>query len=625
MSTEPARPVEIRVHGIGDKDALASLGSPTVLDTVDGRAEVVIPPALPHHRVLLVNWARWNRSGSALGWLASWPFSLLNAAGEMRPPARAGVRHTLLIHVLSLTATVVAFAWLAASFEALARSAPTPAAWDTWTGVAAVTLAAAVLLAVVAYRAASSESPPRIVTAAHTVVLLAAAGILILVRPSQRTVEVDWDLLRGFAVDSYTTSDFDRIDTVYRSDLDVDPVLTTQYADPLAWVGYLSLATAGLLLLLGVLAHRTPSTQCALLVGAIAVTLLNLYGAVLLALTQSVLSTLSGVGAIQRVMSSEPRLDDAILIGRTGQGLSSRMIPLVALLALVAMLLLAALVSARPPLKALVVGDRRTRLNRWAHAGLPTLGARLTDTLWLASVAVLLLVQLLGLGVGVFADRWGDYETVNHVQSFKTGPLVRSMVWLSGGVLTAALFALRNASLRARLAQVLAVVGDIIGFWPISSHPLAARSYRPAALEAIRRAVPDPLSETAVLVGHSQGSILAAWHVAHTTGFHHGLITCGSPLVSLYSQFFPAHFNEVFFAAVDDNTHTWTNVWRDTDPIATSVPQANHNIQSPDPAADGVLHGHSNYWTDPLQTAAVLDVLDDASAEPTRSAPPGDR
>ncbi|MBT9257476.1 hypothetical protein KMZ32_16345 [Phycicoccus sp. MAQZ13P-2] len=223
------------------------------------------------------------------------------------------------------------------------------------------------------------------------------------------------------------------------------------------------------------------------------------------------------------------------------------------------------------------------------------------------SIATLLLVELLGLGVGVFADRWGGYRIVNNVQSFEAGPLVTVLVSASGAVLTAALFTLRNASVRAKIAQVLAFVGDVIGYWPISTHPLAARSYRPAALEAIRRAVPDAGSARTVLVGHSQGSVLTSWHVAHAPGSRLALVTCGSPLISLYSQFFPTHFDQAFFAAVNDTAHTWSNVWRDTDPIATVIPEADRNIQVPDPTADGVLHCHSDYWTDPLQAAAVLD------------------
>ncbi|MBT9257475.1 hypothetical protein KMZ32_16350 [Phycicoccus sp. MAQZ13P-2] len=381
MNITPAPLLEIRVHGIGDKDALASLGSPTVVDTVDGRAELVTAPPLPGHRVLLVNWARWNRSGSAFGWIASWPFSLLNAAGEMRPPGRAGGRHRLLTNALALTATALAHVWLAAALEVVSLLIPASDDLRRWPSAVAVALAGVVLLAVLGQRAMSAQPPPRFVTATHALVVVGVASTLVLLRPSQLRADIGSVLFRGFAVDSYSTADFDRIGEVYAAGPGVEPVLTTAYLDPLAWVGYLTLTFAGVLLLMGLVLHRTPSTQCALLLGGIAVTLVNLYGAVLVALTQSAVTALQGVSVVQRLSTTQPRLDDVILIGRTGQGLSSRMLPLVTVLTLIATLLISALVGGRSPLGALRAGDRRAALNRWAHTTLPTIGARLTNIL----------------------------------------------------------------------------------------------------------------------------------------------------------------------------------------------------------------------------------------------------
>ncbi|MEP7369852.1 MAG: hypothetical protein ABI662_09370 [Dermatophilaceae bacterium] len=536
----------------------------------------------------------------------------MNAAGEMRPSdATASRVHTFLVHVLSGMATAVSFVWVAAALEVVSRVVPTPDAVKGLSGSCAVGLAAFLLILVLVFRASRSGRPHVGVTAGHSAAVLIACLVALAFQPSQLAVEIDNVLFRGLAVDSYTSADFARIPAAYASQGSTDVVFMTQYIDPLAWVGYVSLAVVGVLLLAGLAAEKAPSMQCALVACAIAVALVNLYGAILLALAKSFTSAVTGHSTIQRLLPTDPRLDDAVLIGRTGNSFSTHVLPLVALLTALITVLAVTLIAARLPLASLRGPDRRESLNRWAHVALPQTGKRLRTAMWAASLLILLLIEFLGLGIGVLASRWGGYETVNNVQSFAPGRPATLLLTGSGLVLGAALFALRNASLRARLAQSLAFVGDVIGFWPVHTHPFAAQSYRPAATRAIAEALPDPPAAPTVLVGHSQGSVLTAWYVAHapTPRPDLALITCGSPLESLYTQFFPTHFDHAFFQKVIGNSRYWINIWRETDPIATSISAADSNRQSTDPAPGEALRCHSHYWIDAAQERAVLETL----------------
>jgi pimeloyl-ACP methyl ester carboxylesterase len=160
-----------------------------------------------------------------------------------------------------------------------------------------------------------------------------------------------------------------------------------------------------------------------------------------------------------------------------------------------------------------------------------------------------------------------------------------------------------------RLTQVLSSVADVLGFWPVRSHPLAGLSYRQPVVEDLRArireqqaTVPD---DVVVLVGHSQGSVLAAWTLADEregaqeplTPKSVYLVTCGSPLRSLYRTFFTSTFSKAFFDAVDTRAAGWVNVWRDTDPIATPIPGA-LNERVPDTET---VRGHSDYWVEAIQ------------------------
>ena len=114
----------------------------------------------------------------------------------------------------------------------------------------------------------------------------------------------------------------------------------------------------------------------------------------------------------------------------------------------------------------------------------------------------------------------------------------------------------------------LSLTADIVGFWPVTSHPFAGASYRDPVVQGIREELLKHGEVPIVLVGHSQGSVLSVWllrrHLTELGDVH--LITCGSPLRSLYGEFFPAHFPPTFFQDLQSRSGRWLNFWRDTRP-----------------------------------------------------------
>jgi hypothetical protein len=170
-----------------------------------------------------------------------------------------------------------------------------------------------------------------------------------------------------------------------------------------------------------------------------------------------------------------------------------------------------------------------------------------------------------------------------------------------------------------KFGPTLSRVADVVGFWPIHSHPFAGLSYRNAVVGVLRErlvlwhsAAPgDPI----VFAGHSQGSVLAAWLLrpaeAREAGLKRGtvhLVTCGSPLRSLYGALFTTHFSAQFFDEVRDYSAGWRNFWRDTDPIATPLRGAD-DIQIQDDNLDSfgrnAYRGHGDYWIEAQQMDAI--------------------
>ena len=154
-----------------------------------------------------------------------------------------------------------------------------------------------------------------------------------------------------------------------------------------------------------------------------------------------------------------------------------------------------------------------------------------------------------------------------------------------------------QAYLNPRLRRVTGVIWDVATFWPRWYHPWAPPSYS-------ERAVPEMAERLLALDGqggvlicaHSQGTVISAAAMLQLMDEQgkprlkaSGLLTFGSPLVSLYQRFFPAFFGDATLKAVQTATSgRWRNLWRDTDPISAEVPGLGEQ-QVPEPDA----------WDDP--------------------------
>ena len=165
------------------------------------------------------------------------------------------------------------------------------------------------------------------------------------------------------------------------------------------------------------------------------------------------------------------------------------------------------------------------------------------------------------------------------------------------------------------------VAADIIGFWPVTWHPLAGRSYRPAVVEGLSEEISAAAEQgrRLVLIGHSQGSVISVWTLANRKGSagEVAFITCGSPLQSLYEMFFPAYVNATLYEVARARTTSWTNYWRLTDPIGTNFERVDIEsipLLDPPESPEGLApRAHNDYWIDETVMANVTRLLNSAS------------
>jgi len=238
----------------------------------------------------------------------------------------------------------------------------------------------------------------------------------------------------------------------------------------------------------------------------------------------------------------------------------------------------------------------------WIHAVLTDLAATLIPTVAVALVVTVPLAVL----------------ALNGLLDVRVGSLLGQVLGVLAQVVSVLAITLLVAGRNhEKIRPVLGAIADVVGFWPIAGHPLAGLSYRDAVVAGIADELARPRTGVTVLTGHSQGSVLSAWTlgtrppIGSTGGVL--LVTCGSPLDSLYRTLFPGTFDDQFFGRVREHaTAGWFNMWRDTDPIATELTALStvENVQIPDPEVDGVINGHSDYWS----AAEQLDRIDLALA-----------
>lgn len=623
------------MHGIGDHGDWDPLGSPGLAYKGDGLSpDVALPPALPVHQLRLVNWSRTSRRVAGLLWYLEVPFALANVAGHMRlpvnqessPRARRTRRlQTFAVGVTSVTLTGVAFVWLVAIAETTAR-----ALFPGWAGTriaeyGPLIVVASVLVAGLVFR---SRLRPEVVTSKsllwlHGLVIVGLAGLSAFLRPNHLRASPD-----GWMTAFVTYGPAEKA-VPGRPSIGIscspafpDLQLVRGYFDPVTTTAVFSVAlvalVSGLLVVASAWLRRVDGSTATIGSAASGMTLLA-----------SVL-VLNGFAAALRLALDNlgAYLDRHQLTFTGGHHAKSEfsgsllpyiehhcapkddyaidLIPLIGLTALIALVIGMVCASwpasraGNPVLLARSRGDGADRA-RWVHKLIATIPESLPAALLIAFGVWLVLLGFIAVpllfGHALMVYQWG-------------------VVFVQASSLAIAGVALAGRSL-TRTRAVLGSLGDIIGFWPVTWHPLGGASYRDRVVAGIRSELTLERSGTRVLVGHSQGSVLAAWAIAAggasapIPAEHLALVTCGSPLKSLYGVFFPEYFDAQFFADIDARTCAWANFWRDTDPIATTLPSGDQetNRQLLDPPTDGWPRAHGDYWIAQEQQAFIREQI----------------
>jgi hypothetical protein len=200
--------------------------------------------------------------------------------------------------------------------------------------------------------------------------------------------------------------------------------------------------------------------------------------------------------------------------------------------------------------------------------------------------------------------------------SGKPNVLVNVGVFITAGFVvvlaTIAVQAYRDRKVR----RIVAILWDVVTFWPRANHPLTPPCYGERAVPELSNYLKTLTGQgrKVIVVAHSQGTIIgaAALLFAQQKG-QVALLTFGSPLRRLYAQNFPAYFSHHTLSAVHDRP--WINMWALTDPIGSWVfDSANRSLDealrtvdwrlldvgSLDRKDDGTfpaICGHSGFWT----------------------------
>jgi hypothetical protein len=609
--------IELRVHGIGDHDYLSGLGSPpTIADGRDVEPDTVGAPNLPKHTLRLLNWSRTSRRTFRFAWYLALPFTLLNVAGHMAPQkttsaplARSAVFGAVILTLIIVTAC--AQIWLIAIGETILRDLAvqaypqigTPRSW-AWglTGALAAAIAGRTVYLMMQEPAHGAGSFAFDFSSGLALVVVLTIGWAIQHSPPTRWAANEaHSSLWMFQVVT-TTGNTRRLEW-----------------DALAVITYGSMALVGLiaLLLLGIGAVRSMKHQGsgACLAGAAlalvsSITLLNAFAG----------AARQGVELLMRALDNSypsftfidwnqgpSELDRLVMsLQNPSTQVGARLIdnfPTAALLGLVILAVTLPVLNLRIGRLRPSPGPRLDRVSRkrYWHRVVCTLPSRLPLALLLAGLAWTYLSWLI-LSAVIRPVTREDLFTADIV----------TLVSQLGAVIVVAFIAFRFHAIR----YAFAMLGDVVGFWPVIWHPLAGHTYRHRVVKAIRAEFQRTDARKLALVGHSQGSVISAWALREPppSGCEVHLITCGSPIRSLYETFFPGHVNEGLYKAISVNAKSWKNFWRATDPIATDVGlhgfTENQCLVDPPPAStDPRPRAHGDYWIEVDQVQHIANVL----------------
>ena len=203
-----------------------------------------------------------------------------------------------------------------------------------------------------------------------------------------------------------------------------------------------------------------------------------------------------------------------------------------------------------------------------ALASLTDMGVTLIGGVAMTAVAVMAVLAALYL-----SDE-GGYDSLPGYSPTITRASVFITLSLATGLVVVAVQAYRDRQMR----RVVAVLWDVITFWPRANHPLTPPCYAertvPELLDRLKVLVSDPDTRV-VIAAHSQGTVIAAatllQHDDHTRD-RVALLTFGSPLRRLYARNFPAYFGTDALPRLSGRQQSrWINLWALSDPIGSWV------------------------------------------------------
>lgn len=613
--------VELRVHGIGDHDVYSALGRVIYDDDEESQVRVGLPPKLPKHDLRLVNWSRASRGiNRSVIWYLAFPFTMLNVAGYMAPLERQKAPVSrMAIATVGVITTLVAAIWYSAILETILSAIFSGS--DSWPIRAAIAaLPALIMIITISWRhfkgtPLSNRGAPHV--AFLTIVCLCALAAWLYSEPASRQWPTGWPAVSGKNIDPLLLATSVSMLMVVAIALVFVvgavrkrvPITFDGGKDPVAWQSKDGAAVAAIALLTVttlVMVHTVGS-----LVRLAPATLAYFYGyikgsppaqpnsPVVLPPLQEGVATywfdLIPVVSAAGVAFFCVCLGGLYLIFRKSAGVRAR---------------------TRDPV---LYGDEDDQDRPRQQIG--AVHDLLSDISSFLPYAVLLTVAFTAVAWGWFL--WSVWHGTLAFDADKV------FVGVQLPSLLVVLFVVfrRPERLGDPLRNFFAYVADISGFWSPDLVPLAGTSYRPEVIDTIRKDVSARQDMPIALVGHSQGSVICAWFmafglweenkVAHDSQYvdalsgpgqqsrHISLVTCGSPLMTLYETFFPSLFCARFFTRVQQNSKggEWFNFWRRTDPIATNLNCAvNFNVTE----IVGDKHlGHGEYWTEEKQQDAV--------------------
>jgi hypothetical protein len=258
-----------------------------------------------------------------------------------------------------------------------------------------------------------------------------------------------------------------------------------------------------------------------------------------------------------------------------------------------------------------------------ALASLTDVGVTLVGGVALTSVAVIAVLTAWYLCArGGFESLPGYSPTITRASVFIT-------LSLAIGLVIVAVQAFRDRQMR----RAVAVLWDVITFWPRANHPLTPPCYAertvPELLDRLRTLVSEPDTRV-VIAAHSQGTAIAAATLLQyddDTRERVALLTFGSPLRRLYARNFPAYFGTGALPRLAERQQSrWINLWALTDPIGSWVnDKADRSmaaalvgvdfrvldVESLASRPDGIyppICGHSGFWVRQEYEEAVTEL-----------------